>query len=83
VIHLHEQISLQTNTTPNSLGLDRERSAAPRISLFRFSPGSETKQGLERSHWYSPPIVTKDEFIQIHLKLITAHAVVGPNKPLL
>src|SRR5580693_6046245 len=43
----------------------------------------ETEQGLERGHGLSAPIVAKDEFIKINLKLIAAHAVIGSDQPLL
>jgi hypothetical protein len=48
-----------------------------------LAPGSETEQGLERGHGLPAPIVAKDEFIKINLKLIAAHAVVGSDQPLL
>ena len=49
----------------------------------RLAPGSETEQGLERGHGLPAPIVAKDEFIKINLKLIAAHAVIGSDQPLL
>src|ERR1700731_2645981 len=49
----------------------------------RLAPGSETEQSLERGHGLPAPIVTKDEFIKINLKLIAAHAVIGSDQPLL
>ena len=49
----------------------------------RLTPGSETEQGLERGHRLPPPIVPKDKFIEINLKLIAAHAVIGSDQPLL
>src|ERR1700731_4540989 len=49
----------------------------------RLAPGSETEQSLERGHGLPAPIVTKDEFIKISLKLIAAHAVIGSDQPLL
>jgi hypothetical protein len=44
---------------------------------------SEAGQGLERGHGKPPAIVTKDEFIEVYLKLIAAHTVAGSNQPLL
>src|SRR5207249_3336045 len=35
----------------------------------RLAPGPETKQGLERGHGLPTPIMAKDEFIKINLKL--------------
>jgi len=56
-----------------------ERSVPPPYLLIcgRLAPGPETEQGLERGHGLPAPIVAKDEFIKINLKLIAAHAV-GP-----
>src|SRR5271165_4120992 len=52
--------------------------AAPYLLICgRLAPGPETEQGLERGHGLPAPIVAKDEFIKINLKLIAAHAV-GP-----
>ena len=45
-----------------------------------FAPSSETEQGLERSHGLPAPIVAKDEFIKINLKLIAAHVVIGSDQ---
>src|SRR5580692_6968988 len=53
--------------------------AAPYLLICgRLAPGSETEQGLERGHGLPAPIVPKDEFIKINLKLIAAHAVIVP-----
>ena len=49
----------------------------------RFAPGAEAEQGLERSHRLPPAIVAKDEFIEINLELIAAHAMIGSGQPLL
>jgi hypothetical protein len=58
--------------------------AAPYLLIFgRLAPGPETEQGLERGHGLPAPIVAKDEFIKINLKLIAAHAVIGSDQPLL
>jgi hypothetical protein len=38
---------------------------------------------LERSHRLPPAIVAKDEFIEINLELIAAHAMIGSVQPLL
>src|SRR5207245_6210480 len=52
--------------------------AAPYLLICgRLAPGPETEQGLERGHGLPAPIVAKDEFIKINLKLITSHAVIG------
>jgi hypothetical protein len=48
-----------------------------------LTSGSETEQGLERGHRLPPAIVTKDEFVEINLELITAYAVIGSDQPLL
>src|ERR1019366_1863009 len=48
-----------------------------------FVPGSEAEDSLERAHGHSPPIVAKNEFIEIRLKLVAAHTVVGSDQPLL
>ena len=58
--------------------------AAPYLLICgRLAPGPETEQGLERGHGLPAPIVAKDEFIKINLKLIAAHAVIGSDQPLL
>ena len=58
--------------------------AAPYLLICgRLAPGPETEQGLERGHGLPAPIVAKDEFIKINLKLIAAHAVIGCDQPLL
>jgi hypothetical protein len=58
--------------------------AAPYLLIRgRLAPGPETKQGLERGHGLPAPIVAKDEFIKINLKLIATHAVIGSDQPLL
>ena len=45
--------------------------AAPYLLICgRLAPGPETEQGLERGHGLPAPIVAKDEFIKINLKLI-------------
>src|ERR1700686_2982457 len=46
-------------------------------------PSSKSKQCLERSHRRLPPIVTKYEFIQVHLELIATDTVMSPKQPLL
>ena len=45
--------------------------------------GSETEEGLEGSHGGLSAIVTKDELIEVDLKLRAAHPMVGTNQPLL
>jgi len=58
--------------------------AAPYLLICgRLARGPETEQGLERGHGLPAPIVAKDEFIKINLKLIAAHAVIGSDQPLL
>ena len=58
--------------------------AAPYLLICgRLAPGPETEQGLEGGHGLPAPIVAKDEFIKINLKLIAAHAVIGSDQPLL
>ena len=58
--------------------------AAPYLLICgRRAPGSETEQGLERGHGLPAPIVPKDKFIKINLKLIATHAVIGSDQPLL
>ena len=49
----------------------------------RLASGPETEQGLKRGHGLPAPIVAKDEFIKINLKLIAAHAVISSDQPLL
>jgi hypothetical protein len=49
----------------------------------RLSSASEAEQRLKRRHRRLPAVVSKYEFIQINLELITAHAVVRSDKPLL
>ena len=48
-----------------------------------LASGSETERGLERGHRLPPAIMAKDEFVEINLKLITAHAVISFDQPLL
>ena len=56
--------------------------AAPYLLICgRLAPGTETEQGLERGHGLPAPIVAKDEFIKINLKLIGAHAVIWGTSP--
>ena len=43
-------------------------------------PVPETEQSLERGHGLPAPIVAKDGFIKINLKLIAAHAVIAAAK---
>src|ERR1700746_727507 len=58
--------------------------AAPYLLIGgRLASGPETEQGLERGHGLPAPIVAKDEFIKINLKLIAAYAVIGSDQPLL
>jgi Hydantoinase B/oxoprolinase len=48
-----------------------------------FMLGPETEQSLKRRHRLLAPIVAKDEFIEVRLKLSRAHAVMGSDQPLL
>jgi hypothetical protein len=45
-------------------------------------PCPKTEQGLERSHWLLPPVVAKDEFIQVGLKSVSANAMMSSQQPL-
>jgi hypothetical protein len=53
------------------------------LILSRFVPSSKSEQRLERRHRRLPPIVTKYEFIEINLELITANTVMSSEQPLL
>ena len=44
---------------------------------------AKTEKRLKGCHWRLPPVVSKYEFVQINLELITAYAVVSSNQPLL
>ena len=44
---------------------------------------SQTEQGLERGHGLLAAIVAKNKFVKVNLELIPAHAVIGPDQPLL
>jgi hypothetical protein len=44
---------------------------------------SQSEKRLERRRRSLPPIVTKYEFIQVHLELIATDTVMGPQQPLL
>ena len=58
--------------------------AAPYLLIGSgLASGPETEQGLERGHGLPAPIMAKDEFIKINLKLIATHAVIGSDQPLL
>src|ERR1700720_193024 len=48
-----------------------------------FLPGSEAEERLERGHGLLPPVVAKDEFVEIDLELIAAHTVISSDQPLL
>ena len=62
----------------------RKVCAAPYLLIGgRLPSAPETEQGLKRGHGLPPPIVAKDEFIKINLKLIAAHVVIGSDQPLL
>ena len=62
----------------------REMSAAPRICLgSRLFCRAQAEQSLKSGHRLPPPVVTKDELVQVHLELLLAHSVVGSDEPLL
>ena len=44
---------------------------------------SESEECLKCGHGMFSPVIAKDEFSQITLKLTSAHAVIGTDKPLL
>ena len=48
-----------------------------------FLPGSEAEERLERCHGLLPPVVAKDEFVEIDLELIAAHTMISSDQPLL
>src|SRR5260370_30329136 len=48
-----------------------------------FLCGSAGEQRLERRHGLLPPVVAKDEFVEIDLELIAAHTVISSDQPLL
>ena len=47
----------------------------------RRACGAEAKQRLERGHGLLPPIVSKDELVQVDLQLRSAHAVIRSDQP--
>ena len=49
----------------------------------RPAPRPQAEQGLERGHRCLPPVVTKDELVQIDLQVMAADTMVGPDEPLL
>lgn len=49
----------------------------------RRTRGPETEQSLECGHRHPPAVVSKNEFVQVNLKLWATDAVVGANEPLL
>jgi hypothetical protein len=56
----------------------------PYLFIFcGFMSSSKSEQRLERRHRRLSPIVTKYEFVQVHLELITADTVMGSEQPLL
>src|SRR5713226_7819528 len=46
-------------------------------------PGPEAEEGLEGGHRLLAAIVSEDKFVEVHLELTSAHAVIGPDQPLL
>ena len=49
----------------------------------RLLDRTQAAQSLKCGHRLPPPVVTKDELVQVHLELLLAHAVVGSDQPLL
>ena len=49
----------------------------------RFISTSETEKSLKGCHGLFSPIVSKDEFIQVNLKVMAAYPMVCAKKPLL
>ena len=49
----------------------------------RRAPGAQAEQRLEGRHGLPPPIVPKDELVQVRLKLRAADAVIGADQPML
>lgn len=47
----------------------------------RPAPCSQAEQGLKRGHRGLPPVVTKDELVQIDLQVTAADTMVGPDEP--
>src|SRR6266542_6108246 len=46
-------------------------------------PGAQAEERLEAGHGGPPPIVPKDELIEVDLELAAADTVVGTDQPLL
>ena len=49
----------------------------------RRAPGAEAKQRLKGRHGLLPPVVPKDELVQVRLKLRAADAVIRADQPVL
>ena len=49
----------------------------------RRAPSAEAEQCLERGHGLLPPIVPKDELVQVHLELRATDTVIRPDQPML
>ena len=49
----------------------------------RRAPGAEAEQRLKSRHGLLPPIVPKDELVQVRLKLRAADTVIGADQPML
>lgn len=57
---------------------------APYLLIMRgLTPSPESKQRLEGSHGQPATVVAKNEFIEINLKLLATHAMIGSDQPLL
>jgi hypothetical protein len=63
----------------------RRKTLCATYELIRrgFTTGPEAEQGLKGSHRLVAPIVAKDKFIEVDLKLSRTHAVMGSDQPLL
>src|SRR6266571_6259694 len=49
----------------------------------RSAPRPESEQGLKRGHRRGPPVMAKDEFVEIDLQVMPADAVIRADEPLL
>src|ERR1700758_1482247 len=70
---------------PNRLRLLCRKVGRAAYFLVRrwIAGGSQTEQGLECRHGVLSAVMPKDEFVQINWELSAAHAVMGPDQPLL
>ena len=49
----------------------------------RRAPGAKAEQRLKGGHGLLPPIVSKDELVQVRLELRATDAVIGADQPML